>query len=58
MKIVPNMIPSAPASVVQPADRPMPGLTKPIEIVKKWKLPRNQNGPWLASFAWRSCSGM
>ena len=58
MKTVPNMTPSAPASAVHAADRPMPGPTKPIEIVKKWRFPRNQNGPWLRSFACRSCPGM
>ncbi|VWB74874.1 hypothetical protein BLA23254_03511 [Burkholderia lata] len=35
MNTVPNMMPSAPASVVQPADSPMAGPTKPIETVRK-----------------------
>ncbi|MNO00274.1 hypothetical protein D3C81_2201350 [compost metagenome] len=58
MNRVPNMMPSAPASMVHKADKPRLGPTKPMEMVKKWKLPRNQNGPWLLSLAWRSLSGM
>ena len=34
-----------PASVVQSAVRPTLGPTKPMVMVKKVKLPRNQNGP-------------
>ncbi|MNR14653.1 hypothetical protein D3C85_1311400 [compost metagenome] len=58
MNRVPNMMPSAPARVVHRADSPRLGPTKPMEMVKKWKLPRNQNGPWLLSLACRSDSGM
>ncbi|MNO90689.1 hypothetical protein D3C76_822160 [compost metagenome] len=58
MNSVPNMMPSVPASVVQSAVRPTLGPTKPMVMVKKVKLPRNQNGPWLDSLSVRSFSGM
>jgi hypothetical protein len=38
------MMPSAPANIVHSADKPRLGPTKPMEMVKKWKLPRNQKG--------------
>ncbi|KAF1034245.1 MAG: hypothetical protein GAK34_03497 [Delftia tsuruhatensis] len=58
MNSVPNMMHSVPARALQGAESPSDGPTKPMESVKKWKLPRNQNGPWSASRAWRSLSGM
>ncbi len=42
---VPNRMPAVPAKAVQPSDSPRLGPTKPMAMVKKWKLPRNQNGP-------------
>jgi hypothetical protein len=54
--MVPNSIPSVPASEVKPKLRPMLGPTKPMAMVKKWKLPRNQNGTWSITRPCRSCS--
>ena len=43
MNRVPKAMPATPARMDQPSDRPSAGPTKPIGIVKYWKLPRNQS---------------
>jgi hypothetical protein len=57
MKSVPKRMPSVPARIVHPMDNPIPGPMNPMVMVKNWKLPRNQNGPWCQTFPWRSSSG-
>jgi len=57
MNSVPNKIPSTEARAVAPSPSPMPGPMKPMAMVKNWKLPRNQKGPWAETLPWRSPSG-
>ena len=57
MKSVPVKMPSMPATIVQPSERPSAGPTNPIGIEKSWKLPRNQSGAWCQTVPWRSFSG-
>ena len=57
MKTVPVRMPSTPARIVQPSERPSAGPTNPIGIEKYWKLPRNQSGAWCQIRPWRSVSG-
>ncbi len=58
MNSVPNQMPSTPARIDQPRDRPRAGPTKPIGMVKYWKLPRNQSMVCCQVLPWRSVSGI
>ncbi len=53
-KAVPIRMPSTLATTVPARDRPRLGPTKPTAMDMKWKLLRNQNGPWSRIFPCRS----
>ncbi len=58
MNKVPNAMPTAPARIDQPRDRPSEGPTKPIGIVKYWKFPRNHSMACCQVRPCRSVSGI
>src|SRR5215813_5960658 len=58
MKRVPNAMPRKPARIDQPSDSPSPEPTKPMGIVKYWKLPRNHSIAYCQFLPCRSGSGI
>ena len=58
MNRVPAAMPSVPARIDQPSDRPSVGPTKPIGMVKYWKLPRNHSMLCCQFLPCRSGSGI
>src|ERR1022692_1739089 len=58
MNSVPNPIPSVPARIDQPRDRPRDGPTNPIGMVKYWKFPRNHSMVCCQTLPCRSGSGI
>src|ERR1700722_2039700 len=58
MNKVPKQMPSAPAKIDQPSDRPSAGPTKPMGIVKYWKFPRNHSMLCCHVLPCRSVSGI